>query len=199
LEQYCATLLSDDITLRSSSRHYSVALKDTFISSRKVLYARFPVSACAKEQILPSERAVQVPCFVDPIVAVVIFKGLTVGVLIQCCFQVDAALIATGTDPFTQGLSLKNMTHEGDNTDMTNDMKAIQIQVTKDQKQLREKVMHLSGDAGIERMRHALSDIRTNYYQTVENGSPIGSPFAHISPSSPATLYDVDSDKRNKS
>ncbi|GJU77973.1 hypothetical protein Tco_1275043 [Tanacetum coccineum] len=87
LEQYCATILFDDMALRSSSRHYSVALKDTFISSWKVLYACFPMSACAKEQILPAERVVQVPCSVDPIVAVVIFKGLTVGVLVQRCFQ----------------------------------------------------------------------------------------------------------------
>ncbi|GJS23454.1 T-complex protein 11 [Tanacetum coccineum] len=93
------------------------------------------------------------------------------------------------------------MTHEGDNTDMTHDMKAIQIQVTEDQKLLREKVMHLSGDAGIERMRNALSDTRTNYYQAVENGSPIGSPVAHIppSPSSLTTLYAADSEKRNRS
>nr|GEX79095.1 T-complex protein 11 [Tanacetum cinerariifolium] len=93
------------------------------------------------------------------------------------------------------------MTHEGDDTDMTHDMKAIQIQVTEDQKLLREKVMHLSGDAGIERMRNALSDTRTNYYQAVENGSPIGSPVAHIppSPSSLTTLYAADSEKRNRS
>nr|GEZ37747.1 bifunctional 3-dehydroquinate dehydratase/shikimate dehydrogenase, chloroplastic-like [Tanacetum cinerariifolium]GEZ58994.1 bifunctional 3-dehydroquinate dehydratase/shikimate dehydrogenase, chloroplastic-like [Tanacetum cinerariifolium] len=44
----------------------------------QILYAGFSVSACAKEQILPTKRVVQVPCSVDPIVAVVIFNGVNV-------------------------------------------------------------------------------------------------------------------------
>nr|GEX12855.1 T-complex protein 11 [Tanacetum cinerariifolium] len=61
--------------------------------------------------------------------------------------------------------------------------------------------MHLNGDAGIEHIHNAPSDTRINYYQAVENGSPIGSPVAHIPPypSSSKTLYDIDSDKKNKS
>ncbi|GKC69586.1 quinone oxidoreductase [Tanacetum coccineum] len=34
-----------------------------------VAYAGFSVFACVEEQILPAERAVPVPCFVDPVVA----------------------------------------------------------------------------------------------------------------------------------
>ncbi|GJR72828.1 hypothetical protein Tco_0085193 [Tanacetum coccineum] len=49
-------------------------------------YAGFPVFACAV-QILPVERAIPVPCYVDLVVAVVvIFKILTVGV-VQRCFK----------------------------------------------------------------------------------------------------------------
>lgn len=67
------------------------------------------------------------------------------------------------------------------------------LQVTEDQQLLRERVMHLSGDAGIERMRNALSDTRTKYFEAKENGSPVGSPVPHIPP------YNADSDKRNRS
>ncbi|XP_012480300.1 uncharacterized protein LOC105795287 isoform X1 [Gossypium raimondii] len=84
------------------------------------------------------------------------------------------------------------LTPEGDNTALTHDMKAIQRQVVEDQKLLREKVQHLSGDAGIERMECALSETRTKFFQAKERGSPIGSPLTsflspniHGSPSSP--------------
>lgn len=46
------------------------------------------------------------------------------------------------------------------------------MQVTEDQRLLREKVHHLSGDAGIERMENALSDTRDKYFQARENGCP---------------------------
>ncbi|KAF8404280.1 hypothetical protein HHK36_009162 [Tetracentron sinense] len=83
------------------------------------------------------------------------------------------------------------MTPEGDNGCLlTHDMKAIQKQVTEDQKLLREKVQHLSGDAGIERMESALSDTRSRFFEAKENGSPLASPIVHISspipPISPA-------------
>lgn len=42
-----------------------------------------------------------------------------------------------------------------------------------DQKLLREKVLHLSGDAGIERMENALSDTRMKFFEARENGNPI--------------------------
>ncbi|CAL1352601.1 unnamed protein product [Linum trigynum] len=63
-------------------------------------------------------------------------------------------------------------------SDLSHDMKAIQKQVTDDHKLLREKVRHLSGDAGIERMQSALDEMRLKYK---ENGSPIGSPIMSVS------------------
>lgn len=51
------------------------------------------------------------------------------------------------------------------------------MQVTEDQRLLREKVQHLSGDAGIERMECALSETRSRYFRVNENGSPMGSPL----------------------
>ncbi|KAL6491806.1 hypothetical protein OROGR_034059 [Orobanche gracilis] len=65
------------------------------------------------------------------------------------------------------------MTPEGDSAPLSHDMKAIQKQVFEDQKLLREKVQHLSGDAGIQRMEDALSDTRTKFFKARENGSPI--------------------------
>lgn len=45
--------------------------------------------------------------------------------------------------------------------------------MSEDQKLLREKVVHLSGDTGIERMENALSDTRVKFFEARENGSPI--------------------------
>jgi hypothetical protein len=64
---------------------------------------------------------------------------------------------------------------------LTHDMKAIQKQVTDDQKLLREKVQHLSGDAGIERMDSALSDTRSKFFEAKENGGPLAAPVANVS------------------
>ncbi|XP_047339067.1 uncharacterized protein LOC124942580 [Impatiens glandulifera] len=77
----------------------------------------------------------------------------------------------------------------GDAGDLTHDMKAIQKQVNEDQKLLREKVHHLSGDAGVERMESSLSDTRMQYFHAKENGrSPVGSPIKHIlSPNTPSS------------
>lgn len=47
------------------------------------------------------------------------------------------------------------------------------MQVSEDQKLLREKVLHLGGGAGIERMENALSNTRNNFFKATENGSPI--------------------------
>ncbi|KAL6501274.1 hypothetical protein OROHE_024921 [Orobanche hederae] len=65
------------------------------------------------------------------------------------------------------------MTPEGDSAPLSHDMKAIQKQVSEDQKLLREKVLHLSGDAGIVRMEDALSDTRMKFFKAREKGSPI--------------------------
>uniref|UniRef100_A0A1D1YR82 T-complex protein 11 n=1 Tax=Anthurium amnicola TaxID=1678845 RepID=A0A1D1YR82_9ARAE len=73
---------------------------------------------------------------------------------------------------------------EGKSPDLSHDMRAIQKQVTEDQRLLREKVQHLSGSAGIERMEHALSSARAKYFEAKESGSPTMTPIAHISSSS---------------
>ncbi|KAM3377687.1 hypothetical protein P3S68_010100 [Capsicum galapagoense] len=79
------------------------------------------------------------------------------------------------------------ITPEGDGGALTHDLKAIQKQVTEDQRLLREKVLNISGDAGIERMDNAISDTRNKYFEAKENGSPVGSPIMHsVSPSSAA-------------
>ncbi|PHT63720.1 hypothetical protein T459_32406 [Capsicum annuum] len=79
------------------------------------------------------------------------------------------------------------MTPGGDGGALTHDLKAIQKQVTEDQRLLREKVLNISGDAGIERMDNAISDTRNKYFEAKENGSPVGSPIMHsVSPSSAA-------------
>lgn len=64
---------------------------------------------------------------------------------------------------------------------LTHDMKAIQKQVSDDQKLLREKVQHLSGDAGLERMNSALLDTRSKFFEAKENGSPLAAPVANVS------------------
>ncbi|CAL9131741.1 unnamed protein product [Musa textilis] len=76
------------------------------------------------------------------------------------------------------------MTAEGQTLDLSHDMRAIQKQVIEDQKLLREKVQHLSGNAGIERMESALSDTRSKFFEAKENGSPLATPLAHISSTS---------------
>ncbi|KAK3144712.1 hypothetical protein QOZ80_4AG0316810 [Eleusine coracana subsp. coracana] len=74
------------------------------------------------------------------------------------------------------------LTVEGQSSnDLTHDMKAIQKQVTDDQMLIREKVQHLSGDAGIARMNSALSDTRSKFFEAKENGSPLATPIANVS------------------
>ena len=67
------------------------------------------------------------------------------------------------------------------------------MQVTEDQKLLREKVQHLSGDAGIERMESALSETRSRYF-----GSPVRSAITQSMSPSPTPLSTVaSSSERN--
>ncbi|KAM3387141.1 hypothetical protein ACQJBY_010171 [Aegilops geniculata] len=73
------------------------------------------------------------------------------------------------------------LTAGGQSHNLTHDMKAIQKQVSDDHKLLREKVQHLSGDAGIERMDSALSDARSKFFEAKENGSPLATPVANVS------------------
>ncbi|KAI3918395.1 hypothetical protein MKX01_041715 [Papaver californicum] len=80
------------------------------------------------------------------------------------------------------------LTPEQENVGLSHDKKAIQNQVTVDQRLLREKVQHLSGDTGIERMESALSDTRSRFFEAKENGIPMDTPVAHIlSPSLPGS------------
>lgn len=65
------------------------------------------------------------------------------------------------------------------------------IQVTEDQKLLREKVMHLSGDAGIERMESALSETRSRSSRVKDSGSPMGFPMTQYLTPSPTPLSTV--------
>lgn len=62
------------------------------------------------------------------------------------------------------------------------------MQVRDDQKLLKEKVQHLSGEAGIERMECALSETRSKYFLAKENGDPSVPQITHfISPSPPSS------------
>ncbi|KAJ4756584.1 T-complex protein 11 [Rhynchospora pubera] len=69
------------------------------------------------------------------------------------------------------------VTADGETPELTHDMKAVQKQVTEDQKLLREKVRHLSGAAGLERMESALSDTRSKFFESKEKNT--SSPMAH--------------------
>lgn len=62
------------------------------------------------------------------------------------------------------------------------------MQVTEDQKLLREKVQHLSGDAGVERMECALSETRSRYFRVKDSGSPMGFPVTQFMSPSPTPL-----------
>ncbi|KAL5215428.1 hypothetical protein ABZP36_006829 [Zizania latifolia] len=73
------------------------------------------------------------------------------------------------------------LTSDGQSDNLSHDMKAIQKQVTDDQNLLREKVQHLSGDAGIERMNFALSDTRSKFFEAKDKGSLLATPVANIS------------------
>lgn len=62
------------------------------------------------------------------------------------------------------------------------------MQVTEDQKLLREKVQHLSGDAGIERMECALSETRSRYLRVKDSKSPVGIPTTQYTTPSPSSF-----------
>ncbi|XP_019440382.1 PREDICTED: uncharacterized protein LOC109345688 isoform X2 [Lupinus angustifolius] len=87
--------------------------------------------------------------------------------LVRAACQLEASMLQTC-----------KLTPVGAGGNLTHDMKAIQNQVTEDQKLLREKVQHLSGDAGIERMESALSETRARYFRVGDNNeSSVRSPM----------------------
>ncbi|KAL4320307.1 hypothetical protein GQ457_18G016870 [Hibiscus cannabinus] len=72
--------------------------------------------------------------------------------------------------------------------------------VMEDQKLLREKVQHLCGDAGIERMECAISETRTKFFQEKESGSPIELPIMpSLSPSSDGSPSSLNAGTDNRS
>jgi hypothetical protein len=92
------------------------------------------------------------------------------------------------------------MTPEGDSGPLSHDMRAIQKQVSEDQKLLREKVLHLSGDAGIERMENALCDTRKKFFSVKNSGSSVTRSTTLLrSPSSASSSSPGTSDKASSS
>ncbi|KAF3787921.1 T-complex protein [Nymphaea thermarum] len=79
------------------------------------------------------------------------------------------------------------LTSDGKMPELSHDMKAVRKQVLEDQRLLREKVQHLSGASGIERMESALSDVRNSFFEARENGSPLVPPLLQISSSPPGS------------
>ncbi|KAG0494365.1 hypothetical protein HPP92_005359 [Vanilla planifolia] len=73
------------------------------------------------------------------------------------------------------------LTSEGEIPHLSHDMKAIQAQVIEDQKLLREKVEHLSGSEGLQRMDFALLDTRSKFFEAKDSGTPLIGHVAHIS------------------
>ncbi|XP_027338808.1 uncharacterized protein LOC113852670 isoform X2 [Abrus precatorius] len=109
--------------------------------------------------------------------------------LVRAACQLEASMIQTC-----------KLTPEGAGGKLSHDMKAIQHQVTEDQKLLRDKVQHLSGDAGIERMECALSETRSRYFRAKDDRSPSRSPMNPSMPASPTPLSTVaSSSERNMS
>ncbi|EEF40590.1 conserved hypothetical protein [Ricinus communis] len=75
----------------------------------------------------------------------------------------------------------------GDDGGLTHDMEAIKKQVLDEQKLLRERVHHISGSAGLERLERALAEIRSKFIGGKKSEShPSKSSTAHASPSCPS-------------
>lgn len=73
----------------------------------------------------------------------------------------------------------------GNDGTLANDMEAIKKQVLDEQKLLREKVQHLSGNTGLKRMECALTEIRSKFIGDEESESPLKSSSGQISSSRP--------------
>ncbi|KAG9447921.1 hypothetical protein H6P81_014049 [Aristolochia fimbriata] len=84
------------------------------------------------------------------------------------------------------------ITPEGESSDLTHDLKAIKRQVSEDQKLLRDKVLHLSGNAGVERMESALLDARAKFFETQESRSAMLTPPTNISCSTSSSSIEPD-------
>ncbi|CAK7344781.1 unnamed protein product [Dovyalis caffra] len=71
----------------------------------------------------------------------------------------------------------------GNDGGLTCDMKGIKKQVLEEQKLLREIVQHLSGDAGLEHLEHALADVQSRFVEAEKSGTSIGSSASDIASS----------------
>ncbi|KAJ6820917.1 uncharacterized protein M6B38_394315 [Iris pallida] len=93
------------------------------------------------------------------------------------------------------------LTSGGQTCDLTHDMKAVQKQVTEDQKLLREKVLHLGGSAGVVRMESALSETRSKFFEEKDTGPPSVSPVAQVPSLSPSSssVQHMDSESNGRS
>ncbi|KAH0664254.1 hypothetical protein KY284_029185 [Solanum tuberosum] len=60
----------------------------------------------------------------------------------------------------------------GDYDDLTAEFSSFQRQVIENQKLIWAKVKQLSGNAGLERLEHALSELRSRFIDSMETGSP---------------------------
>ncbi|CAN6458474.1 unnamed protein product [Victoria cruziana] len=91
------------------------------------------------------------------------------------------------------------LTSDGEMPELSHDMKAVKKQVLEDQRLLREKVRHLSGAPGIERMESALSDVRNSFFEARGNGSPLVPPLMQMSSSPPGSsgMRFMPSDSKN--
>ncbi|KAH9318454.1 hypothetical protein KI387_020223 [Taxus chinensis] len=73
------------------------------------------------------------------------------------------------------------ITSEGDECNVSHDIKAIRRQVLEDQQLLRDRILRLTGSSGMARMGAALLDVRAKFMEAKENGSPLLYPFSPAS------------------
>ncbi|XP_024356500.1 uncharacterized protein [Physcomitrium patens] len=78
----------------------------------------------------------------------------------------------------------------GDVVVINPDVQVIRTQVLQDQRLLQDRIMHLTGGAGVKRLQEALRDARTKHAQAVESGAPLISPFVTITGSGLSTDAD---------
>ncbi|XP_065881294.1 uncharacterized protein [Euphorbia lathyris] len=91
--------------------------------------------------------------------------------LVRAAFQLELSIMQPG-----------KMTSVDDGV-VSQYMESFKKQVMDEQKLLREQVLHVAGSAGVERMEHALAEMRTKFVEGKEPGSPFKASTLHISPS----------------
>ncbi|WVZ75033.1 hypothetical protein U9M48_023129 [Paspalum notatum var. saurae] len=76
------------------------------------------------------------------------------------------------------------ITNESQHDNLRGDLKVIRKQVAEDQKLLRERIQHLGGEAGTERLESALSETRSKLFQAKENMDSVSTTAASVASSS---------------